>query len=126
MDEQAAELLEKIRQQFDAGPYPRIPIERSPKEAIEQLYIHNFITPYYLRNQKISKTEGITILDAGCGSGYTSLTLAEANPGARIVGIDLSEQSVELAKKRLQHHGFDNAEFYAMSIEEVTTIKRTI
>ena len=123
MDNKTLELLEKIRQQFDFGPYPRIPLERSPKEDVARLYIHNFITPYYLRNQKVIKTEGITILDAGCGSGYTSLTLAEANPGARIVGIDLSEQSVELAKKRLQYHGFDKAEFYAMSIEEVTTLK---
>lgn len=124
MDNKTLELVEKIRQQFDAGPYPRIPLERSPKELVEQLYIHNFITPYYLRNQKVVKTEKISILDAGCGSGYTSLTLAEANPGAKIVGVDLSEQSVELAKKRLQYHGFDNAEFYAMSIEELTTLKQ--
>lgn len=122
MDQKALELLEKVRQQFEAGPYPRIPIERSPKEAVERLYIHNFSTAYYLRNQKIRETEGITILDAGCGSGFTSLTLAEANPGARIVGVDLSEQSVELAKKRLQYHGFNNVEFQAMSIEELSTL----
>lgn len=123
MDNKAAELLEKIRQQFDAGPYPRTPLERSPKEAADLLYIHNFMTAYYLRNQKVIKTEGISILDAGCGSGYTSLILAEANPGARIVGIDLSEQSVALARKRLEYHGFDNVEFQAMSIEELTTLK---
>jgi 2-polyprenyl-3-methyl-5-hydroxy-6-metoxy-1,4-benzoquinol methylase len=122
MDHKALELLEKIRQQFDAGPYPRIPIERSPKEAVDRLYIHNSSTAYYLRNQKVRETAGITILDAGCGSGFTSLTLAEANPGARIVGVDLSEQSVELAKKRLQYHGFDNVEFQAMPIEELSTL----
>lgn len=27
-----AELLEKIRQQFDNAPYPRVPVEKSPKD----------------------------------------------------------------------------------------------
>lgn len=122
MDNKASELLDKIRQQFDTGPYPRKPLEQSPKGDATLLYIHNFITPYYLRNQKIRETNEISILDAGCGTGYTSLILAEANPGAKIVGIDLSEQSVNLAKQRLQYHGFNKAEFYAMSIEELTTL----
>ena len=39
------------------------------------------VTPYYLRNQKVIETKEKIILDAGCGSGYTSLVLAEANPG---------------------------------------------
>src|SRR5919199_699309 len=124
MDNQALELLEKIRQQFDTGPYPRHPLEKSPKGDATLLYIHNFTTPYYLRNKKKIETKGLSILDAGCGSGYTSLILAEANPGAKIVGIDLSEKSVNLARQRLQYHGFEDAEFYAISIEELTTISQ--
>ena len=125
MDNQSTELLEKIRQQFDTGPYPRVPLDYSPKEDVSSLYIHNVLTPDYLRTQKVRETEGITILDAGCGTGYTTLFLAEANPGAKIVGIDLSEQSVKLAKERLQHHGFKNAEFYALSIEDLTELGKT-
>jgi 2-polyprenyl-3-methyl-5-hydroxy-6-metoxy-1,4-benzoquinol methylase len=124
MDNKASELLEKIRQQFDTGPYPRRPLEESPKDDAALLYIHNFLTPYYLRNQKVIDTEQIRILDAGCGTGYTSLILAEANPGAKIVGIDLSEQSVHLAKERLQYHGFQEAEFYALKIEELKSLEQ--
>lgn len=119
MDEQAAVLLEKIRQQFDFGPYPRIPIDRSPKDNVSELYIHNFVTPYYLRNQKVIDAEQITILDAGCGTGYGALILAEANPGAKIVGIDISEKSLELARQRLKHHGFEQVEFHQLSIYEL-------
>lgn len=119
MDEQAAVLLEKIRQQFDFGPYPRIPIDRSPKDNVSELYIHNFVTPYYVRNQKVIDTEQITILDAGCGTGYGALILAEANPGAKIVGIDISEKSLELARQRLKHHGFEQVEFHQLSIYEL-------
>ncbi|MDY7021067.1 MAG: methyltransferase domain-containing protein, partial [Cyanobacteriota bacterium] len=119
MEQKDPEILEKIRQQFEAAPYPRIPLENSPKENYDILYIHNLVTPYYLRNQKVVNTDGKIILDAGCGSGYKSLVLAEANPGAKIVGIDLSEKSVDLAQKRLEHYGFTNCEFHAIAIEEL-------
>ena len=116
---QDPELLEKIRQQFDSAPYPRTPLEQSPKNDYELLFIHNLVTCYYLKYQKVINTEGKVILDAGCGTGYKSLVLAEANPGAKIVGIDISEQSIELARKRLKFHGFDNAEFYVLPIEDL-------
>jgi SAM-dependent methyltransferase len=119
MDGQASELLEKIRQQFDSCPYPRIPVDQSPKENANLLYIHNLVTPYYLRNQKVIETKGKVILDAGCGTGYKSLVLAEANPGAKIVGIDISEESVKLARHRLEHHGFDNVEFHVLPIQDL-------
>lgn len=122
MNNQESELFDKIRQQFDAAPYPRNPLEHTPKGDANYLFIHNLVTPYYLRNQKVIETEGKVVLDAGCGTGYTSLVLAEANPGAKIVGIDLSENSVKLARKRLQYHGFDNAEFHAIAIEDVPSL----
>lgn len=118
MEKQSAEVIEKIRQQFETSPYPRVLLEISAKNE-SKLYIHNFITAYYLRNQQVIDTENKAILDAGCGSGYKSLILAEANPGAKIVGIDISEESVKLARTRLQYHGFANAEFYALSIEDL-------
>lgn len=115
----ATELREKIRLQFDTGPYPRTPLDKSPKSDAMLLHIHNLANPYYLRNQKAIDTEGKLILDAGCGSGYKSLVLAEANPGAKIIGVDISEKSLELARQRLRYHGFDNTEFHAISIEEL-------
>ncbi|MDB9513576.1 class I SAM-dependent methyltransferase [Kamptonema animale CS-326] len=124
MDSKESELIDKIRQQFDNAPYPRIPLETSPKNNYQTLYIHNLATAYYIRNQKVIETEGKVILDAGCGSGYKSLILAEANPGAKIVGIDLSEESVKLARQRLQYHGFENIDFQALSIEELPSLNQ--
>ncbi|MEQ9353937.1 class I SAM-dependent methyltransferase [Coleofasciculus chthonoplastes] len=119
MDNQNPDLLEKIRQQFETSPYPINPLEHSPKTDSSWLYIQNLITPYYLRNQRVLETPGKIILDAGCGTGYSSLVLAEANPGAQIIGVDLSEKSVAIAQQRLQVHGFEKAEFYPISIEEL-------
>jgi 2-polyprenyl-3-methyl-5-hydroxy-6-metoxy-1,4-benzoquinol methylase len=115
------DLLERMRQQFDEAPYPRKPLDDSPREAYAYLYTHNLVTPYYFRHQKVTSTEGKRILDVGCGSGYTSLVLAEANPGAKIVGMDISSISIDLARKRLQYHGFD-AEFHVMGVEELASL----
>ncbi|MEG3838986.1 methyltransferase domain-containing protein [Microcoleus sp. herbarium14] len=122
MDRENLELIENIRQQFDNTPFPRIPLEESPKDNSELLYLHNLVTAYYFRNRKVINTSGKVILDAGCGTGYKSLVLALANPGAKIVGIDLSEESVKLAEQRLQYHGVANAEFYALRIEELRSL----
>ncbi|MFM6007624.1 MAG: class I SAM-dependent methyltransferase, partial [Sphaerospermopsis kisseleviana] len=113
------ELWDKIRKQFDSAPYPRIPLNKSPKDDVNALYIHNIITSYYLRNQKVIDTKDKVILDAGCGTGYKSLMLAEANPGAKIVGVDISEESVKLSRQRLEYHGFDNVEFHVLSIYDL-------
>lgn len=120
--ENHVEDLDKIRQQFNTAPYPRIELDVSPKNDLNLLYLHNFITPFYLRNQQIANSETKLILDVGCGSGYTSLTLAEANPEARIVGIDISEKSVELARQRLKYHGFNNAEFHTLLVEDLPSL----
>ena len=122
MDRQNLELIENIRQQFDNTPFPRIPLEQSPKDNSELLYLHNLVTAYYFRNRRVINTEGKVILDAGCGTGYKSLVLAIANPGAKIVGIDLSEESVKLAEKRLHYHGVADAEFYALKIEDLPSL----
>lgn len=122
MDQQAPDLLDKLRQQFDKTPYPVIDITDKPNNNPAYLYIHNLVTAYYLRYQQVVSPEGKLILDAGCGSGYKALSLAIANPGAKIIGVDLSETSIEKAKERLAYHGFDNAEFYAMPLADLPTL----
>ena len=122
MTDPQSDLLDKIRQQFDSSPYPRIPLDMSPKESPNDLYIHNLVTSFYLRDQRVINTEGKAILDAGCGSGYKSLILAEANPGAKIVGIDISAESIKLAEQRLKHHGFHDAEFHVLSLEYLSDL----
>jgi 2-polyprenyl-3-methyl-5-hydroxy-6-metoxy-1,4-benzoquinol methylase len=63
------EALDKIRQQYDRAPYPRTPLDASPKQDYNTLYIHNLVTSYYLRYQRVIDTKDKLILDVGCGSG---------------------------------------------------------
>jgi SAM-dependent methyltransferase len=122
MEEQVTELLEKVRQQFETSLYPRKPLEQSPKDDYNLLFIHNLTTSFYLRNQLILDPKDKVILDAGCGSGWKSLILAESNPRSRIIGIDISEKSVQLARERLKYHGFENAEFHVLSISDLSKL----
>lgn len=39
-------------------------------------------------------------LDVGCGAGEVSLALARGHPGAEVVGVDVSEELVEIARGR--------------------------
>ncbi|MTJ11452.1 class I SAM-dependent methyltransferase [Anabaena sp. UHCC 0187] len=119
MTNSTSDLWDKIRKQFDSAPYPNHPLDKSPQDDVNALYIHNITTSYYLRNQKVIDSKDKVILDAGCGTGYKSLILAEANPGAKIVGIDISEESIKFARQRLEYNGFDNAEFHVLSIYDL-------
>ena len=122
MDQQTPELLDKLRQQFNANSYPVIDITEPPNTKPAYLYINNLVTVYYLRYQQVIDPKDKMILDAGCGNGYKALSLAIANPGAKIVGVDLSETSIAQAQKRLAYHGFDNVEFHAMPLEELSQL----
>lgn len=49
------------------------------------------------------------LIDIGCGAGATSIATAQALPGARIIGVDLSPSLIEIASQRADSH--PNASF---------------
>lgn len=51
--------------------------------------------------------DGARVLDFGCGAGSSTIVLARLLPGASLVGVELNERLVELARERGQHHGID-------------------
>ena len=55
--------------------------------------------------------EGSVILEAGCGVGAQTVTLARNSPHARIVSIDVSTESLAEAKRRADQAGITNVDF---------------
>ena len=47
------------------------------------------------------------VLDAGCGTGLTTLRIAEQFPGCQVYGIDLSPKMIEVAHNEAAEHGLD-------------------
>lgn len=120
---QTSDPWEKIRLQFDALPYPDLPLEQTPGDHPAYLSVHSCVIPYYLRDRRVIDSQGRLILDAGCGSGFRALALAKANPGAHIVGVDISAKSVELAQKRVEYHGLQaDIEFHCLSLEDLSAL----
>ena len=63
--------------------------------------------------------KGSRVLEAGCGTGAQTVTLAKNSPQARFTSVDVSEASLAEAKNRLQAAGIRNvtlqqADIYAL------------
>ncbi len=59
---------------------------------------------------------GSTVLEAGCGVGAQTVTLAERSPGARFTSVDVSPDSLAEAQRRAEHAGLTNVEFRVADI----------
>jgi ubiquinone/menaquinone biosynthesis C-methylase UbiE len=55
--------------------------------------------------------ENATVLEAGCGVGAQTITLARNSPKARIMSIDISEESIAQARITIEAAGIHNVSF---------------
>ncbi|NJL98927.1 MAG: class I SAM-dependent methyltransferase [Synechococcaceae cyanobacterium SM2_3_2] len=112
----------QVRDFYEEIPYPNAPIPDSVRNNLDGLFKVNYTTAQYLRTHQIQDNEGTVMLNAGCGSGYETLLLAESNPGAKIIAMDISRESVKLTEQRLRYHGFTNAEYYVLDLRELPSL----
>lgn len=54
---------------------------------------------------------GSAVLEAGCGVGAQTVTIARASPQAQIYSVDISEQSLQVARARIADAGLGNVAF---------------
>lgn len=63
------------------------------------------ILPYV---QKIAQNnDEVTIVDMGVGSGIIAVTLACEAPKVKVVGVDVSQNALDMAQKNAIHHGVE-------------------
>jgi ubiquinone/menaquinone biosynthesis C-methylase UbiE len=72
-----------------------------------------------LLHSDTSYAAGSKVLEAGCGTGAQTVTLARNSPGARITSIDISATSLEEARARVEAAGFTNVEFQQANLFEL-------
>ncbi|HEV2643235.1 MAG TPA: class I SAM-dependent methyltransferase, partial [Candidatus Elarobacter sp.] len=70
-------------------------------------------------------TVGSTVLEAGCGVGAQTITLGRRSPGARIVSIDVSPDSIAEAQRRVSEAGLTNVEFRQADIFDLPFVRET-
>ena len=86
-------------------------------------YVHGYTTRENIRLQDQASTlvellhsdtaypAGSRILEAGCGVGAQTITLAENSPDTKITAVDMSATSVARAKRNVTAAGFSNVSF---------------
>jgi SAM-dependent methyltransferase len=90
---------------------------------MNRLYVHGYDRRERVRLQDQADTlvdllhadtrypEGSSVLEAGCGIGAQTLALARRSPGARIVSVDISADSIAEAKAKADAAGLTNVRF---------------
>jgi len=110
-----------------------IEVERSSSEAkrrsSDDLALSNDVIQRYLAPSKetfypleyayhlLGDVSGKTVLDYGCGAGENSVLIA--SHGARVIGVDISPELLELAERRMELSGLTNFEFKVGSAHEL-------
>jgi len=64
----------------------------------------------------VSKSDKLSILDIGTGSGCIALAIAHELPNTKIISIDNSEKAIELAKSNAQHLQLNNVGFQCVDV----------
>jgi ubiquinone/menaquinone biosynthesis C-methylase UbiE len=89
---------------------------------VRDTYVHGYLPREHARLQDqagalvdllhhdTAYPDGSTVLEAGCGVGAQTVTLARRSPGARITSIDLSTDSLAVAREGLERAGLANVE----------------
>jgi ubiquinone/menaquinone biosynthesis C-methylase UbiE len=91
----------------------RKPLEHGVFEDIETAKRYNKETQKWMRNVSksfvtVAKKWGITdgkVLDVGTGTGLLAIGLAKRIPGVEVIGLDLSDVVLELARDNVQKSG---------------------
>lgn len=100
-------------------------------DAASDSYVHGYDPreSERLRDQADALTEllhggtaypdGARVLEAGCGVGAQTVTLARRSPGARILSVNLSDDSVAQARARVEEAGVTNVELQQADLERL-------
>lgn len=76
-----------------------------------------FSKDLYWKNEIVKHTSGTSILDLACGTGILTRKIAQKFPNSKIVGVDITESYLELARKNSE--SFQNIEYVLQDAENL-------
>jgi len=110
-----------VREQYERYPYPDLDPDEDPRGWTYTSMVDELA--FGLWGGRRDPNE-LRILDAGCGTGSPVCQCKLRAPGAEVVAIDLSESSLDRARRRAARLGCD-VEFHRMPIQRVAELGRT-
>jgi 2-polyprenyl-3-methyl-5-hydroxy-6-metoxy-1,4-benzoquinol methylase len=116
--------IEKVKEYWNRRPCN---LRHSPKAVGTREYFEEveqrkyFVEPHIPIFTEFHKWAGKRVLEIGCGLGTDTINFARN--GARVTAVDMSRESLSLAKRRAEIYGLqDRITFYEANAEELTTI----
>jgi len=109
-----------VSRQYERWRYPR------PIEDLEALPADNWFwfDPSHFHRMLWPDRDykpDLDILIAGCGTNQAAV-IAYRNPGAKVVGVDISRPSLDHQQYLKDKHGLWNLELHRLPVEEVSTL----
>ncbi|MEO7803002.1 MAG: class I SAM-dependent methyltransferase [Actinomycetota bacterium] len=116
--------IEEVKKYWDRRPCN---VRHSNKPSGTREYFEEvewrkyFVEPHIPSFAQFERWRGKTILEIGCGIGTDTINFARN--GAEVTAIELSEESLKLAKQRAEVFGLaDKITFYLGNAEELTSV----
>jgi 2-polyprenyl-3-methyl-5-hydroxy-6-metoxy-1,4-benzoquinol methylase len=115
--------INTVREYWNARPCN---IRHSPKPVGEREYFDEvearkyFVEPHIPRFAEFPRWRGKRVLEVGCGIGTDTINFARA--GAQVTAVDLSDRSLEIARRRAEVYGLPSIRFVQANVEELGTV----
>jgi SAM-dependent methyltransferase len=98
MNRSQADVTAQVRDLYETYPFPG-PYASAAPPTLDATMSYTWVC--YRALGQYRTPAGRLLLDAGCGSGETLRRYAANNPGMRLVGYDVSQASLDLARTKL-------------------------
>jgi 2-polyprenyl-3-methyl-5-hydroxy-6-metoxy-1,4-benzoquinol methylase len=116
--------VEDVRKYWDARPCN---VRHSAEEVGTRRYFDEvearkyFVEPHIPRFAEFDRWNGRTVLEIGCGIGTDTINFARA--GAHVTAVDLSPNSLDLARRRAKVYGLsEHIRFFEANAENLSEI----
>jgi SAM-dependent methyltransferase len=122
MSSQAAVSIESVKAYWDARPC-NIRHSKKPlgsKEYFDEVETRKYyVEPHIPGFAQFARWKGKRVLEVGCGIGTDTINFARA--GAQVTAVDLSTESLAVAKQRAEVFGFkEQVKFYQADAERLS------
>lgn len=90
-------------------------VKHTSKNPLQRLLINNFYSSLVSLAKSLNPT---TILDAGCGEGFTMNKLSKSGVGKKIEGVEYSKEAITLGKKIFPNLIFKEGSAYELPYKD--------
>ena len=102
--------MKKSAGSYDFGTFEEAELERLKQQALVAIQIEKLLW------EQAGLSKGMKVLDLACGPGIISCELAKVVSPGDVVGVDLSDELINIAKAYKKYEGIQNVSFMTENV----------